>query len=218
MTRHPAKFSDPILDVIAAELPPEGVILDPFAGIGRIHELATDTRTTIGIEIEPEWAATHEDTICGDALDLAASGIGPESVDAVATSPTYGNRLADSHNAQDGSVRRSYTHDIGHRLHVNNSGAMQWGDEYRAFHVKAYTQAIAALKPGGTFVLNVSDHIRAGVPQGVHIWHVVALTSLGLTWVRSVPVATRRMRYGANASARVAEEWVLVFVRGSVAV
>lgn len=66
---HPAKFSDKILDKIAEHLPTEGVVLDPFAGTGRIHELATAERRTVGIEIEQEWAETHADTIHADALD-----------------------------------------------------------------------------------------------------------------------------------------------------
>lgn len=213
---HPARFSDPILDVIAAELPEEGVVLDPFAGTGRIHEVATETRQTVGVEIEPEWASLHPDTKVGDALDLeGTAGIAPESVDAVATSPTYGNRLADHHNAADADSRRSYTHDLGRPLHENNSGTLQWGDEYRTFHLNAYREAVRALKPGGRFVLNVSDHIRGGQPQQVVLWHAWALGSLGLAWVKVEAVETRRLRTGDTADRRVDAEFVLVFTKPS---
>ena len=109
---HPARFSDAVLDRIGTmldEYQVNGVVLDPFAGAGKIHRLATPTRRTVGVEIEPEWAATHPGTIVGNALAL---GFGAESIDAVVTSPCYGNRLADHHEARDGSTRRSYTHDL----------------------------------------------------------------------------------------------------------
>jgi tRNA G10 N-methylase Trm11 len=77
------------------------------------------------------------------------------SIDAIVTSPTYGNRLADHHRASDPLLRRSYTHDLGRPLHSENSGAMQWGDAYRAFHRRAWAEAVRVLKPGGRFVLNV---------------------------------------------------------------
>ena len=68
---HPARFSDAVLDRIGTmldEYQVNGVVLDPFAGTGKIHRLATPTRRTVGVEIEPEWAATHPGTIVGNAL------------------------------------------------------------------------------------------------------------------------------------------------------
>ena len=125
---HPAVFSDSILPVLASLLEPEHRrILDPFAGIGRVHELRGLLGwevDTVGVELEKEWADLHLDTHVGNALALEFSdGV----VDAIVTSPTYGNRMADNHNAKDGSVRRSYTHDLGRQLTQDNSGAMQWG-------------------------------------------------------------------------------------------
>lgn len=212
---HPSRFSDPILDVIEEALPDNGVVLDPFAGTGRIHELAGSGRTTIGVEIEQEWADLHPDTRHGNALDLEAADIEPESVDAIATSPTYGNRLADSHKASDPDARRSYTHDLGHRLQPDNSGSLQWGDPYRRFHEAAYREAIAALRPGGRFVVNISDHIRAGEWQAVSFWHLHILTKLGLEWESVKRVDTRRLRQGENADARAEYEYVIVMTKPS---
>lgn len=121
MVTHPAKFSSSILTVLAGLVQPEWRILDPFAGTGRVHSLGSNTW---GVEIEPEWASMHPRTIVGDALHLPFAA---KSFDAVITSPTYANRLADHHEAKDGSVRHSYRHDLGRPLHPSNSGQLQWG-------------------------------------------------------------------------------------------
>ena len=100
---------------------------------------------TVGVELEPEWADLHPDTFVGNALALKFDDA---DFDAVVTSPTYGNRLADHHNAKDGSVRRSYTHDLGRQLQEDNSGAMHWGPKYRDFHRKAWIEAKRVIRPG----------------------------------------------------------------------
>ena len=116
-------------------------VLDRSPAAGR----STNWRTsTVGVEIEPEWATLHADTVIGSALDLRFDD---ESFDAVCTSPCYGNRLADSHDAADGSLRRSYTHDLGHKLHADNAGALQWGKRYRGVHTQAWEEAWRVLEP-----------------------------------------------------------------------
>jgi len=209
---HPAVFSEPILPVLASLLESQhSTILDPFAGIGRIHDLrklADWPLETVGIELEKEWADLHTDTHVGNALELPFSdGV----FDAVVTSPTYGNRLADSHNARDGSVRRSYTHDLGRQLSEENSGAMQWGDKYRDFHRKAWMEAKRVLRSDGRLVINISDHIRQGKRQHVSSWHAETLLNIGFALVDSARVVTPRLRLGAHASARVDSELVLAF-------
>lgn len=210
--KHPARFSDAILPLLDFMLPDEGRVLDPFAGTGRIHELATATRVTVGVEIEPEWAAMHPDTIVGDSTGLSEM-FDEASFDAICTSPTYGNRFADHHKARDGSVRRSYTHDLGRQLHVNNSGAMHWGNAYRTLHTTVWAQCHNVLKPGGVLVLSISDHIRKGSPQGVHLWHVGKLGQLGFEIQAMSPIATQRLRHGENGDQRVSHEWVIRFGR-----
>ena len=205
--KHPAKFSDSVLETIDRGLGDAVAVLDPFAGTGRVHDLDRDTT---GVEIEPEWAAKHPDTIQADALDLP---FGAGSFDAIATSPTYGNRMADHHNARDNSQRNTYRHTLGHELDPHNSGQLQWGPEYRDFHVKAWTEAVRVLKPGGRFVLNISDHIRDGEVQDVTGWHITTLCRLGLTLRQLTPVTTKRLRHGVNADLRTPNEWVVTFTR-----
>lgn len=209
--KHPAKFSDPVLERIEDLLDLHGwpqKIIDPFAGTGKVHRLSQGRDVeTVGVEIEPEWAALHPRTIIGDALHL---DFPDDTFDGMVTSPCYGNRLADHHNAQDGSVRRSYTHDIGRQLHPNNAGTLQWGDSYRDFHSHAWAESLRVLQPGALIVVNISNHIRGGVEQTVTEWHLNWFISHECMIVDLDKVNTSRMRYGANREARARYENVFI--------
>lgn len=211
---HPARFSDPILEQAAAHLRETGqtgLVLDPFAGTGRVHELRERAGvSTIGVELEQEWADKHEDTRQGNALELTDT-IEPDSIDAIVTSPTYGNRMADHHNATDDSTRLTYKHTLGRDLSEGNSGAMQWGDEYRSFHEKAWVEAVTVLKPGGTLTLNIKNHIRAGVVQRVVEWHTDTLYALGLHLIALDIVPTKGLPAGENSEVRTLAEYVMTF-------
>lgn len=218
--RHPARYSKEILSLVERQrlLPDVGVVLDPMAGVGGIHTLATATRKTVGIELEPEWASAHPDTMVGNCLRLP---FGKASFDAVMTSPCYGNRLADHHRAKDPSTRRSYTHDLQHvtgdpdrQLHADNSGTLRaTKEEYWAFHARAWAEVARVVRPGGRFILNVSDHISRGAVVPVVERHTDLVLLSGFELVKEFTVATRRLRYGANNRARVPTESVLVFDR-----
>ena len=68
--KHPARYTDSILEVIADCLKPLSLsawVLAPSAVTGRIHELAYNR---VGVELEPEWASMSEGTIIGDATAL----------------------------------------------------------------------------------------------------------------------------------------------------
>jgi hypothetical protein len=215
-------------------------ILDPFAGVGTLQTcLAPVPRMRVWcIELEREWAMQSPNlarTACADSIWLmgrmaesAGVKLGgwiardgtvipnetfPHQVDAIVTSPAYGNRMADSHtpSPSDTSKRHTYRHYLGRKLSANNAGGMQWGRAYRDFHRAAWTQAVRVLKDNGLFVLNVSDHIRKGRIQPVSIWHEAQLRASGLELVERIAVDTPRMGHGENGKLRVDCEWVLVF-------
>lgn len=226
-TRHPAKFSDPILtsmgrlvDAHARELGHPVTILDPFAGVGRIHSLGPHPRirAIAGVELEPEWARQHPDTIVGDSIawmTTRARRGGSGRFDIVATSPCYGNRFADHHNAQDGSTRRSYTHDLGRQLTEGSSGGLPWGPRYWSFHAGAYRAVHSVLKPGGLFLLNVSDFYRQGELVHAVEWHFGAACGAGFEpAARPRWIKTQRSRHGANRE-RAEAEAILVLRRAA---
>lgn len=218
---HPAKFSQPILDVLARLVRAEATrvghpyplrVLDPFAGIGRVHQLARpDVIETVGVEIEPEWAACHHSTVCADSIEWMSRWEG-EPFDAICSSPCYGNRFSDSHDAKDGSVRHSYTHDLGRPLSEGTSADLPWGPRYWAFHADAYRAMIGVLRPGGLLLLNVSDFVRAKALVPATMWHRGALWGAGFVEApgeRPRVVETQRLGYGQNADARAAGEVIL---------
>lgn len=231
-TPHPAKYTAAVLDairlVLDEHLPSAGgpaapSILDPFAGVGGIHELG-DFYRTYAVEIEPEWAAQSEargPTWCGDFFEfdpVRSHVVEPHSwplkFDAIITSPTYGNRMADKHDARDASKRITYKHKLGRDLSENNSGRMQWGVEYKLFHGLAWKRCRDRLLVDyGLQIVNVKDHVRRGAIVPVVDWHRERLKRLGFTMVDDVYVETPGMRFGQNHAARVDGEHVLVFVR-----
>lgn len=205
-TGHPAKFTTDLIDVISQSLDGYHRVLDPFAGVGGIHQLQPD-HETVGIELEPEWADKHADTIQGNALSIPFDD---DTFDAIATSPAYGNRMADNHDAKDAGSRNTYKHMLGRDLSEDNSGAMQWGQEYRDFHERAWKESLRVLRPDGRFVLNISDHIRDGERQHVAGFHVESLQRLGLSVIDIVPVATKRQGFGENRDKRLDAELIVV--------
>lgn len=242
---HPARFSKDILAAVRVEL--GGItkdwemepvtVLDPFCGVGGIHLLRyhEDRRPiahgedgfywTLGVEIEREWSRV-------------ASGLGPTATcdwfafrwkrenwddmgpQIVVTSPTYGNRMADKHEARDDSTRRTYKHMLGRELSEGNSGGLQWGEEYRKFHLAAWDRVWGMLDyaedvdgEGGYLVLNVKDHVRAGEVQKVVDWHCDTLLDLGFRTVRETPIETKGYGFGSNRELRVDCEWLVTFVK-----
>ncbi len=222
---HPAKFSDPIIEAIAPYVLECDKILDCFGGVGKIgilKEYGFDGEITSN-EFEPEWAEQGygfgcDKVIVGDALVLKDDY--PEYYDAIVTSPSYGNRMADkymgdaAHRAKMGkkpSKRITYPICLKRLLTKGNSASLQWGRKYKTFHLKAWPAILECLSPGGLFVLNCSNHIRGGEEMLVTQWHVLVLQAMGLVVTDWEKVKTQRMGFGQNHDARVDHESVVVF-------
>lgn len=208
MTKHPAKFNTQLMSAIRAQLPRTGMtILDPFAGVGTVHELRPQHHTW-GVEIEPEWATQSPYTIVGDSQALP---FGNGCFDAVVTSPTYANRVNDNFESKDKSRRITYRHYIGRKLNPNNSGGMPWGNRYRELHRNVWAECTRVLRPDGLFLLNCKNHIRAGNEVDVTGWHVETLESLGYTELSRTYVKTPGHREGRNHSVRLDGEYIILF-------
>lgn len=217
--KHPAKYSDSIIETLDKVMLSEAErndarlrVLDPMAGVGRIHELDRScVYATIGVEIEPEWATQHPGTIIADASTLPFQG---ESFDATITSPAYGNRMADHHNAKDDSRRMTYKHVLGRDLSPNSGAGLQWGHPYRELHTKILSEMVRVTKPDGLVVVNISNHVRKGVVQHVVEWYAETMCRMALLMERVIPVPTPRMRFGENGTLRVPYEHVIVMRKG----
>jgi tRNA G10 N-methylase Trm11 len=217
--KHPAKFGPKILAAIDDLLGDSFYVLDPFAGTGRIHELGIFgrpdkvPRMTVGIEIEPEWADMHPQTRVGDATFMPQFGAG--TFDAIATSPAYGNRMADSYDGRDGSKRNTYRTALGRELDPASGAGLQWGEDYRTLHDLAWKESVRVLKQGGRFVLNMKDHIRDGERVHVTDWHVANLVGVhGLTVIEARGIYTTGNGFGANGKVRIPYEEVILFSKG----
>jgi hypothetical protein len=239
---HPAKWSAPVLDVLtelvereAEQLDRRLRVLDPFAGVGR-QRLADALGSAavievVGVELQPEWG--DEATVQGDATDLPAEWSG--RFDVVATSPCYGNRMADHHDAADRckacagtggdgdgpcptckgtrlSWRNTYAHALrrqGGDLVPGSAAGLQWGRAYRRLHADAIMEMLRCTIEGGLVLVNMSNHLRDGEEQLVAEWWVNELLVRQCSIVEVRRVRTRRQRHGANGEARVDGELVI---------
>lgn len=205
--RHPAVYSPRIIWTIQDILDERlkcGRILDPFGGTGRLHSLQGDYDIHC-VELEKEWATDVQ----GNARQLPFRD---KAFDAIVTSPCYGNRMADHHDAKDGSERRTYKHYLGHDLRRDNGGAMQWGADYRWLHYHAYAECARVVRPSGIFLLNIKDHYRKGTRQHVSNWHYQCLSNW-FDLVDVVRVKTPHYRFGAKETLVRFPERILTFVR-----
>lgn len=208
---HPAEFSPEVLREIAAMLPSKCTVLDGFAGKGGIHKLATPKRPTVGWELEPLWAAAHPSTLCGDVLKMAYT---PGEYDWMVTSPCYATRMADHHNAKDGSKRHTYRHYYGEPLTEGSAAMMQWGPAYKRFHLLFLIRTFDIVEKG--LILNMSDHYRDGDLIPVTDWWIRAAEDVGFKTKEIRKVKTRRQKHGANAHLRAEYESVIKFAKGRV--
>lgn len=216
--RHPAKYTDAFLEYFAEMLQGTSSVLDPFAGTGKIGMIKNyGYRGKIyANEIEREWLMPNEygcDVLTFD--DAETLSYAPGWFDAICTSPTYGNRMADHHVAKDGSKRNTYTHCLGRPLAAENTGKMQWGEEYRNKHMRIYARLNELVKPNGIFVLNIKNHIRKGQEIDVVSFHVNALEKSGFAMCEKKYIHTPSLKYGANSTARLDGEYIIKFIKNA---
>lgn len=208
---HPAPFNVDALKLARRllndrydEHDPNVSILDPMAGIGRVHDLPWPT---VGVELEPEWAATHPDTQVGDATHLACGG---NTFDAIVTSPPYGNRLADQY-AGDGTKRLTYRISLGRPLTDGSAAAQQWGRSYRRIMSDVWAECARVLKPNGLMIVNLKDHVRKGKVMPVTGWTANEITQWGLRLVHCLPVPSGSTSRWTNSNEVLSGEVLLVF-------
>lgn len=213
--KHPAVFSNVFIPKFAELLEGQNSVLDIFGGTGKLAliKMFGFTGKVICNEIEPEWANSSpypvDEWHVGDAANMEWAS--DESIEAICTSPTYGNRMADHFNARDSSKRITYRHTLGRELNKHNTGRMQWGEMYRQKHLDVYSECFRVLKGGGLVILNVSNHIRAAQEVNVIGWHKEALTNSGFVFLSEEKIETPRMGFGQNGKTRVRHESILSF-------
>ena len=102
---NPAKFSDSIISEISTQLLRRKgddviTVLDPFGGSGKIGLIKEKVDCEIICnDLEEEWNEGKYDIDEWHHCDSEFLELG-RKVDFIITSPTYGNRMADHHNAK----------------------------------------------------------------------------------------------------------------------
>ena len=217
VVKHPATYSQPILTELTRLITRELIhvgdlpirVLDPMAGVGKIHAMAVPgVIETTGLEIEPEWAEQHPDTKEGDATDMPFRDM---AFHVVCFSPPYGNRMADQFVSKDGTKRITYYHFLGRRLHENSAAGMHFGPKYTKTMRSILIECKRVCDPDGYVIINVSDFIKAGEIIPVVQWYIDQMVDLGYRVFRDIPIATQRMKFGQNYRLRVESERILVF-------
>jgi hypothetical protein len=190
--------------------------LDIFGGIGglaKVKNYGFNGKVIIN-EIEPKWAKiakkVADKVICGDARKLPLQ---TKSIDAIITSPTYGNdmgRTAPSRN-------RTYTVcNDNNPLKEGNTGKLIWGDTYKSIHIDAYKEAFRVLTTKGVLVLNVKNHIRKGKEQKVTQWHLTTLKNIGFNIVKTIKIKTKGIPFGGLNIPKVPFEYIIVLKKNSL--
>lgn len=186
---HPAKFTPKIIEEIINAFGRHGLpetLLDPFGGTGRIHSIQSVTNTkTYAVEIEHEWAEesnkqgpTHHgdffsfDPIIDRFLVLNSKGYrtvaSPHLFECIATSPCYGNRMSDHHNANEvcrackgtGSVAVEYGHDDFNDFNAETCNKCD-GCGYNKYIRHTYTHYLGRpLTPGNSGVIPWGDKYK----------------------------------------------------------
>lgn len=169
---HPATFPVKAQQMMADIAKQLGItdVLDIFGGIGKIggmKKYGYEGRISTN-EIEPNWGGRPTKEVQKEnGVDLTTIGDSRKlknksnSVEAIFTSPTYGNTMA----LKSPSKKDSYQAFAGGKLDEGNTGGEVWGPRYEELHKDIYKEAFRVVKPGGYFVLNMKDKPVSAVNQ-----------------------------------------------------
>ena len=213
MKPHPAKYNDKFIPIFADMLKGKKRVLDPFAGVGKIGLIKKFgfNGKIYANDIESEWIQPNQHDCDFITVEDAEFLQYPDGFfDAICTSPTYGNRMADHHNAKDGSKRNTYTHCIGHQLNDGNTGKMHYGEKYKEKHKRIYQNICRMLKKDGIFILNVKNFIKKGKEIDVTQFHIDLLGEFGLIVDGCIQIPVNSNGFGANGKIRVDHEWIII--------
>ena len=210
---HPDPFNDYTLNEAAKILRGRKWVFDPFAGTGKIHELRDKIGIgTLGFEIEPEWANLHEGTICADSTKLLEH-FEPNSIPAIFTAPTVGNRTS-RHSPKDPNPKtrtNTYRARLGRDLHAHNTARYQYHNkEFQSLHDEIWRQCVEALEPGGILLVAIRDFWRNGIMIRPSSYHAEKLDALGLNYQTAVTVMRE---YYSTRGNRVGIEHLHVLVK-----
>jgi hypothetical protein len=212
--KHPAPFSEPIIDALRVLLPAEvsedTIVHDPFAGEGlRLGRLCDELGYAFsGADLE-HWQGSDSRVVQADSTRPSSY---PEKPFVVVTSPTYNNGVNDHFQPSDSSRRLTYRVAAGHALHTNNTGRYSGrGSVKGELAYWKITRRCIRWWPD-LAIVNVKDSIRSGqVYPLVDLWRTL-LRGSGYG-VKRYDVECPGWRYGENSDVRVDSEAILVAKR-----
>ena len=210
--KQPAPYTDSIIralrDLIPTYVLSGHSVHDPFAGDGRKLAALCDLLGVqfTGTDLEP-WRDADHRVRAGDSREYHTYPMSrPFSV---VTSPTYNNGVNDHFNPQDASRRMTYRAAAGHELAEGNTG--RWSGRHSATGERMYwqiTREVVKHWPSVALV-NVKNSIRRGSVYPLdEMW--IELLKESYDVIHRYDVPCPGWRYGANRSARVDHETILV--------
>lgn len=233
---HPATYSRNILRALNSRIirerrPDENQplrVLDPFGGVGTIHELATELVHTFAVEIEKKWFLDAQTkypdriTVLADSVQWAEMLVGRRMFDVLATSPVYPNGMADRYVGDGKTPRNTYASHLGQNpTEGSSAGLGRWSSasargRHLEFNQRAFDAFVPLIRPGGLVLLNVKDptwtvdSVRQVGPFSASMWAMLTERH-GLILEGLDVIPTRGRPSGKHAAERTGFEYVLAF-------